>query len=225
MVSNKNTDGRRKRPYTLKARARRRDEVHRRITLAAVHLHGTVGPARTTVSDIAKHARVRRATVYNHFASDRELLDACSSHWFAENPPPDPSPWSQISAPRTRAETALVAMYDYYEHGRAMLDNVLRDAPLVPALAEVLETKWTPLLEAIVAMLAEGWRTSGVAARDRDRDLRASLQVALDFFTWKTLAAAGLSSAQAAGLATSWIAAGHEGARAEASGARPRKIS
>lgn len=210
-MSNKNTEGPRKRPYILRARAQRRDDVHRRITLAAVYLHGAVGPARTTISDIAERAGVRRATVYNHFPTDLELIDSCSSHWFGEHPPPDPAAWLGVSDPVQRAKSALEAMYEYYDGGHEMLQNVLRDAPLVPALAEILRLKWQPLLDAAVETLAEGWdfaeNTEGETSSSERANsaLRASLKVALNFFTWQTLAASGLSNNEAAQLALTWL--------------------
>lgn len=223
-MSNKNKERQKKRPYTQKVRARRRDEVHRRITMAAVYLHGSVGPARTTVRDIAKRAGVRRATVYNHFPTDLQLLDACSSHWFGENPPPDPAGWVSISDPAERIKVALEAMYGYYCRGREMLENVLRDTPQVPALQEILRSKWWPLFETMVAILAQGWstprsdtgtqtETSGqdsVESNDGNLELRASLRVALDFFTWQTLSDSGLSDPDAAGLVARWIEASLE---------------
>ena len=194
-----------KRPYTLKARARRRDEVHLRITKATVHLHGTVGPARTTVSDIAKIAGVRRATVYNHFPTDRDLLDACSSHWFADNPPPDPGHgWRSRSRQSDRRGAG-----SHFTHttttGKEMLEKVLRDGPLVPALDEILRQKWWPMMEGIVDILAQGWENAGPDTNTTNVALRASLNVALDFFTWKTLTSSGLSSEGAARLAAAWI--------------------
>lgn len=216
MVSNKNADNGQKRPYRLKERARRQEEVHRRITKVTVDLHRTVGPARTTVSEIAKLAGVQRATVYNHFPSDLDLIDACSSHWVAENPPPDPVAWADIEDPAERVESALAAMYAYYDHNRDMLENVLRDAPLVPALDEINRRKFWPLVDGLVDMLATAWETPGTngdvpeaeSTGGGHRDgalLRASLRVALDFFTWKTLSLAGLSSDEAAALAASWV--------------------
>lgn len=164
-----------------------------------------MGPAQTTVSDIAKRAGVRRATVYNHFPTDLELIDACSSHWFTEYPPPDPAQWAAIRDPQRRVETALGAMYAYYDGGREMLAHVLRDATLVPALKEILELKWEPLLDGIVSVLAENRRAS--------RELRASLRVAADFFTWQTLSASGLSNEKAARLAAAWVETGRTLAR------------
>jgi AcrR family transcriptional regulator len=205
MMSSEKPTGARKRPYTLKARARHWDAVHLRITEAAVHLHATVGPARTTVSDIAKRARVQRATVYNHFPTDRELIDACSSHWFAANPPPDPEAWRQIQDPGRRVEAGLGAMYAYYERGQSMLERVLRDAPLVPALAGVVAQKWEPLLAGMIETLAGESDRSASPGDDRER--HASLRVALDFATWRTLAASGLSGEDAARLVARWVAA------------------
>lgn len=198
-MSNENKKSSSKRSYNQKARAQRRDEVHLRITKAAVHLHGTIGPARTTMGEIAKRAGVRRATVYNHFPSDFELIDACSSHWFGENPPPDSAPWAEIADPANRVERALGEMYEYYDRCQEMLENVLRDTPLVSALDEILRLKWWPMMEGIVETLAVGWDSS-------EPELRASIRVALDFFSWKTLSASGLSNEQAAQLAVAWVA-------------------
>jgi AcrR family transcriptional regulator len=59
------------------------------ITEATVELHGTVGPARTTVAEIARKAGVQRLTVYTHFPDLTSLFAACTTHWFGEHPPPD----------------------------------------------------------------------------------------------------------------------------------------
>src|ERR671914_2939475 len=77
-----------KRKYELKRRAERLNETRNRIVEATVDLHTTVGPARTTISAIAERAGVQRHTVYAHFPDERELFDACSSHWAALHPFP-----------------------------------------------------------------------------------------------------------------------------------------
>jgi len=201
-MSNKNETKGSKRPYTLKARARKQEAVHERITLAAVHLHGTLGPARTTMKAIAEQAGVRRATIYNHFPSEYELLDACSSHWFGENPPPDPSGWARIDDPDTRVRQGLAEMYDYYNRGRYMLEKVLRDAAIVPAMEEIRQNKWLPMIESIIGILAKEQNNP-----EKDKRVRASLRVALDFFTWRTLIESGLSNEEAAELAAGWVRA------------------
>jgi AcrR family transcriptional regulator len=74
------------RRYEKKRRAELEAETRRRITESAVELHGTVGPARTSISAVAERAGVRRSTVYRHFPDDEALFGACSSHWAAANP-------------------------------------------------------------------------------------------------------------------------------------------
>ena len=58
------------RKYELKERARRQAETRQRIVEAAVDLHTSVGPARTTISGIAERAGVERHTVYAHFPDE-----------------------------------------------------------------------------------------------------------------------------------------------------------
>ena len=75
-----------KRKYELKKRAQEMAETHLRITEAALELHGTVGPSRTTLSAVAKRARVERRTLYRHFPTEADLFVACSTHYFSDKP-------------------------------------------------------------------------------------------------------------------------------------------
>src|SRR5215218_9654796 len=104
-----------KRRYEKRARATKEQATRLRIIEAAIALHGTVGPARTTISAIAERAGVRRATVYRHFPDERTLLLGCSSTWAARNPLPDPATWAAIADPAERLERALDALYTWYE--------------------------------------------------------------------------------------------------------------
>ncbi|HET6683130.1 MAG TPA: helix-turn-helix domain-containing protein, partial [Gaiella sp.] len=123
-----------KRPYRMTRRAELEEQTRRRITESAVALHEELGPAQTSISAIADRAGVRRSTVYRHFPDDDALLAACSSHWRAANPPPDPSTWSSIEDDSERTRTALRQVYGFYASTEAMYVNLLRDEPLVPAV-------------------------------------------------------------------------------------------
>ena len=90
------------RRYELKERARRREQTRQRIVQAAVDLHTSVGPARTTISAIAERAGVERHTVYAHFPDDRALFRACSRHWDSEHPLPDLELLAAIEDPERR---------------------------------------------------------------------------------------------------------------------------
>jgi AcrR family transcriptional regulator len=180
-----------KRKYELKVRAERQRETRRRIVEAAVELHGSVGPARTTVTEIAKRAGVERPTVYRHFPDDAALFDACSSHWAERNPLPATAPLPSIADPEERVRLALTALYDYYGGVEGMLSNVTRDAPLLPELAAVGERRRGYLAE-LERLLGAGWPPSGRKAR------RAMIALALDFPTWTLLRDRGLDNRAAA---------------------------
>src|SRR5512133_1496021 len=119
-----------KRPYRMKKRAEAEEATRRRITESAVHLHGTVGPAHTTISALAEHAGVRRSTVYRHFPDEASLFAACTAHWMAENPVPDIGAWAAIEDPDARLRAALEALYPYYRRTASMIENLIRDEPV-----------------------------------------------------------------------------------------------
>jgi AcrR family transcriptional regulator len=170
------------RRYEQRKRAESQAQTRRRITEAALELHGTVGPARTTISAIADRAGVRRATVYRHFPDERALFAACSGMFAAANPPPDPTRWSLIGDPERRLAVALDALYGWYERVEDMLANVLRDAPTMPIVREMGAPR-VAYLERLEDQLARGWGARG----RRARSLRAAISIALDFSTWRAL--------------------------------------
>jgi AcrR family transcriptional regulator len=173
------------RKYDLGRRADGKAQTRRQITAAAVELHATVGPAKTTISAIAERAGVQRLTVYRHFPEETELFAACGAHWLAENPPPDPAPWAAIEDPQARLITALTAIYGWYRANEGMIGNTERDAPELPALAAVADP--AAYLDPVKAMLGPP-------------EQRAALGHALAFSTWRSLNREGLDDAQAAAL-------------------------
>ena len=185
-----------KRKYRKRRRAELEDETRRRITEAAVELHGSVGPARTTISGVAERAGVQRATVYRHFKDEEALFGACSAHWFAQNPVPDIDAWEAVVDPDERLQTALGEIYAWYESGEEMLEKVTRDAALVPAMRSPVEAmeQW---LAAATATIVRGRRERG---RRRSR-VEAAVGHAVSFGTWHSLVREqGLSASQAVEL-------------------------
>ncbi len=114
--------------YKLKRRAERQEETRSRIARAAVELHGTVGPSKTTMSALAQEAGVSRPTIYSHFPDELSLFKACSSLFRSEEPPPEPELWRKIADPEERLRVALAEVYAYYRRTERLLFNVLRDA-------------------------------------------------------------------------------------------------
>ena len=170
------------RTYELKRRAERQQETRRRIVEAAVELHTTLGPARTTTKAIAERAGVTRPTVYAHFPDVRSLFQACSGRVRETAPPPDPTAWRSVSDPGDRLETALRDLYGYYERLESLLENVERDAAAMPLVAEMNAYR-VRYLEEIRDNLLEAWPTRG-GARTR---LRGAIGHALEFPTWQSL--------------------------------------
>ncbi len=183
------------RAYRKRKRTESEQDTRRRITEAAVRLHGTVGPGKTSISDLAKLAGVSRMTVYNHFPTEVDLFTACSTHWATQNPFPDPSRWTAAD-PSERLVCALEELYGWYAFNQGMLGNVLRDIPIVPALAEVMGGLWSPWMNGIVRALGQGWPLEEV----RPETLDAVLRLAVDFNTWQTLTGSGLDHPAAAAL-------------------------
>src|SRR5215204_1260615 len=124
------------RKYEMKRRAQRMQETRQRIAEAAIELHRTVGPARSTVSAVAEKAGVQRHTYYAHFPEIKDLYQACTAHYLQRNPLPDPSLWAEIADAEERLRVALSEVYAYYGGNEPMLANVLRDAPLDPVAQE-----------------------------------------------------------------------------------------
>ena len=173
----------RKRPYTMKRRAELEEQTRRRITESAAALHTELlGPARTTMSAIAEHAGVRRSTVYRHFPDEETLFAACSSHWAAANPPPDPDQWTAIADPAARTETALRDLYAYYRRTGRAYEHLLRDEDLVPVVKRLM-TGYHEYLRAIQDVLMAGRGLRGRAARRT----REAIAHALAFPTCRSL--------------------------------------
>jgi AcrR family transcriptional regulator len=203
-----------KRTYRKRKRANQEEETRRRITEAVVELHRTVGPANTKVTEVAELAGVSRMTVYNHFPDEADLIEACSSHWASENPFPDPGGWAEEEAPPARLRKGLNELYAWYRTTEDMMGKVLRDAPLVPALGEIMGQRWWPYVEWMVATFAEGWEFDTHRGDELKpiagggEALQAALRLAVDFQTWKTLDRSGLSDEKAAELMAGMVECG-----------------
>ena len=189
-----------KRKYELKKRAEEMAETHQRITDAAIELHATVGPSRTTMSAVAKRAGVERRTLYRHFPTESELFAACSTHYFAVNPWPDLGHWRAIRDPQQRLERALDELYAYYERTEPMFSKVLRDAELVDSARDAVAPLHAYLDEAAEALIV------GRQVRGRRRQLLGgALRHALAFSTWRSLTANGIGRSDAAKLTTALV--------------------
>jgi AcrR family transcriptional regulator len=189
------------RRYQLRKRADAMEATRRRITEAAVELHGSIGPARTTMSAVAERAGVQRQTLYRHFPTEDDLFAACSGHFAETNPRPDVEAWRAIADPARRLATALDELYAFYEGTEAMYTNLLRDETLVAAVGARLPY-FRAYLDEIARVLAAGWGARG----KRRAMLVAAARHAVDFQTWRSLARdGGLSRAGVVELTSAMV--------------------
>lgn len=200
---NGETSGDGARAYRMDKRARDVAATRRDIVEAAVRLHGSVGPAATTVSAVAQEAGVTRLTVYRHFPDAETLFAACSAHWASSQTYPDVPAWLHVRDPAERLAVALADLYRFYAEGEPMLTRIHRDQEALPptiqernAAAEVAQRE---------ALLAAFTTVRGAARRRR---LTAVLRHALSFWTWRSLCLdGGLTQQEAVDAMTTLVLA------------------
>jgi AcrR family transcriptional regulator len=159
------------RPYQLKKRADRQHET-------TIELHQTIGPAATTITEIAERAGVGRVTVYRHFPEELSLDRACSGLYFERNPAPDPGSWKTVADPVERLRLGLRETYAYHARTEQMITRALADARDHPVMAPY-HAHWARAAR----VLLEPWPTSG----RRRKQLSAALALAVSFDSWRTL--------------------------------------
>lgn len=165
--------------YQMTRRAQQVDETRQRIVAATVGLHGSVGPAHTTVSAIAEAAGVTRVTVYRHFPDEDALFAACTAHWAAQQRLPDLAAWREIPAAEDRAQVALTDLYRFFHEGEPMLTRTTRDRDVLP---DFVRTRNQQATQTQVDALLEAW-----PPRQRTKRRRALAGHAMSFATWRSL--------------------------------------
>ncbi|WP_239516045.1 MULTISPECIES: TetR/AcrR family transcriptional regulator [unclassified Streptomyces] len=166
------------RGYEMRKRAEDVGRTRQRIVEAAVHLHGTSGPAWTTIAAIAERSGVTRLTVYRHFPDETALFEACSGHWLSRQRLPRPEEWGAIENPVERLSAGLADLYRFYRAGERMLTLVIRDAHAVPEPIREARAKMT---RQYIEVLSDAWPEAADPVR------RAVIGHAAAFSSWRSL--------------------------------------
>jgi AcrR family transcriptional regulator len=183
----------------MRERARRKDELTRRITEAAIRLHTSVGPSATSMAAVAEEAGVTRVTLYRHFPTMEALFTACMSHWRAAHDPPEPDRWRGIPSFVERVRRAVGDVYAWYESNGDELYPLYRDAAFTPPSTIAARRANTERM--VVAILGDAARHDDVGRR-----LRAITGHVIGFWTWRSLRIdEGLTAADARTAATQMI--------------------
>jgi AcrR family transcriptional regulator len=194
MLTSMNTMSIEKRKYELKSRAAAQQQTRERIVAATMELHKEVGPALTTVTEVARRAGVQRLTVYNNFPDEAELFGACQAHWMQLHPLPDLAAALAADDPAERVRATLRGYYRWYRETEPMAQNIQRDRGAVPALDSLMQRTADARLDQLADTLAAGFGVS--------EERRALVRLALDFWTWRRLSHEGLADDAAADLMT-----------------------
>jgi len=164
----------------MRRRAEQVDQTRQRIVEATVELHGSVGPAATTIAAIADRAGVTRLTVYRHFPDEAALFGACSAHWISRQQLPDPGAWSGIDDPAARLRAGLADLYRFYRAGAGMLTHIHRDLAALPEPHQQRMRDGDTYFRDVLTAPFGG-------TKDEHRRLRAVIGHATSFWTWRSL--------------------------------------
>lgn len=176
-----------RRPYQLKQRAESAEETRRRLVQATFDLHAAQGIAATSMTQIAERAGVGIGTVYHHFPTLDDTINACGAHVMATYPPPTEEVFAGVPTMKARLVRLARALF---EHLDAVAFDVIRvDRDRLPIVAQFVDGEEKHRVALTRAALAP-------FAIDRDLiDIAAAL---LDIAVYRSLQRVGLSLDQAA---------------------------
>ena len=167
------------RSYNSDTRRQRQSQLRARIAATAAELYAQKGAVATSYADVAKHAGVSLPTVYNHFPSQHELMDACTSHVAAQAPN---MPVEEIlGAPDLRSAAEwLVAAADklnaYFAPWMAW-----HEGRLVPFLSELGEGRRKRHVALVIELLSRH------VGSGEQRELAAAWESLIHFDLWHRL--------------------------------------
>lgn len=168
-----------RRPYRMTNRAEQVERTRERIIEATVELHGSLGPAYTTVSAIAEAAGVTRLTVYRHFPDTDALFAACTAHWASQQRMPDLDAWGELPDPRARLRFALTDLYRFFGEAEPMLMRSARDWDALPEFVKVRNRERE---QARIEAILSAW-----PPHQQTATRRGLIGHAVAFGTWRSL--------------------------------------
>lgn len=171
-----------RRPYQLARRAETAQETRRRIVQATFELHGEQGVAETTMKQIADRAGVGVGTVYHHFPTLDQTVQACGQMVTETFPPPGEEVFAGVAGLRERLIRLARAIWAHQDY--LVFDRIRRDQDQVPMLRPFIEAEAEHRLALTRAALAP------FAV---DRDLARVAAALLDIDVYRSLQRTGLS--------------------------------
>jgi AcrR family transcriptional regulator len=176
-----------RRNYQLGRRAESAEETRRRLVQATFELHGEQGIAATTMKQIADRAGVGVGTVYHHFETLDDTINACGQMVMAMYPPPTEAIFAGVATMKQRLAVLARALFEHLDN--VGFDMVRVDRDRLPIVRQFVDEELTHRIALTRAALAP-------FAVDRDQ-IRVAAAL-LDIGVYRALQSAGLSLDQAA---------------------------
>jgi AcrR family transcriptional regulator len=177
-----------RRPYQLKQRAESAEETRRRLIEATFALHSEQGIAATTMKQIAERAGVGVGTVYHHFPTLDDTINACGQMVMATWPPPSEATFAGVPAMKERLRLLARALFAWGD--QVALDVVRADRDRLPIVRKFIDDEQAHRVELTRAALAPF---------AIDRDLIRISAALLDIGVYRSLQRAGQTLDQAVG--------------------------
>lgn len=127
------------RGYRLAKRGESADQTRRRIVQATFELHGEQGIAATTMKQIAARAGVSVGSVYHHFPTYDDAINACGAHAFSIAPVPTAEIFQGATTRAERVRRLATAMFAMFAGLRGGFASVLADQDKLPVLRPFAE--------------------------------------------------------------------------------------
>ncbi len=176
------------RRYRMDRRAETAEDTRQRIVRATYELHAERGLAATTPRDVATRAGVATGTVYHHFPTYSDMIDACGAYTDAVTRPPTTKLLSASKGePSDRIRTLVEAWFDYY--GRfSSYDRIRAERAQFPQIETAMRTDEANRRKLVALTMKPGKPARAAAA------LAFAL---LDFTVYEALVGEGLSHREA----------------------------
>lgn len=178
------------RKYDKTKREANSESIRQRILTSTLALHSRKGIFGTSWKDIAEHADVSLATVYNYFPSLDELVPACGELMYAIAQPPSLDDADAIFADATtleeRAACLIKTMFDFYERGEPYLEIDHQERTLQPV------QEW----EAYLKSLIEGLTRLALNPVEPDERTIETISALLDVPVYLSFRRKGMSRAE-----------------------------
>lgn len=183
------------RTYRQARRGETADETRRRIVQATFDLHAEQGIAATTMRQIAVRAGVSVGSVYHHFPTYEDAINACGAHTLATHPMPTEAIFDGAATRAERVRRLAQATFSIFAH--------------VPYRSVIADQEKLPVLKGYVALEQAVRLDLAATAVGGHADAARTLAALVDSAAYDAFARLGFApdaaAERAAAVANAWL--------------------